>query len=200
MIDDELAARVLQLYQTENFSMRQVAEYCGMCTKTVSRIIKAEGAPVRHCNSLPLIVPYQRLIAAWYVQHPKLKATQVYARLKGLGFTGSCATVERATRKLRTRKPVMFHERVLLPAEEAQVDWMVLSVPLGYGVRICLHPGLSRNLVVRFYPKMTFEFFLDGHLEAFRECMGGAHIPTVTTISRASCFPGAPCFVLTRSL
>ncbi len=175
MIDDELAARVLQLYQTENLSIRQVAEYCGMCTKTVSRIIKAEGAPVRHRSALPLIVPYQRLVEAWYVQHPKLKATQVYARLKGLGFTGSCATVERATRKLRTRKPVMFHERVLLPAEEAQVDWMVLSLPWGtvYGFVYIL--AWSRNLVVRFYPKMTFEFFLDGHLEAFRECMGVAH-------------------------
>jgi transposase len=83
--------------------------------------------------------------------------------------------VERATRKLRAKKPVMFHERVLLPAEEAQVDWMVLTLPWGtvYGFVYIL--AWSRYLVVRFYPKMTFEFFLDGHLEAFRECVGVAH-------------------------
>ena len=69
----------------------------------------------------------------------------------------------------------MFHERVLLPAEEAQVDWMVLSLPWGtvYGFVYIL--AWSRYLVVRFYPRMTFEFFLDGHLEAFRECVGVAH-------------------------
>lgn len=175
MIDDELAARVLQLYQVENLSIRQIADYCGMCQKTVSRIIKAEGVPVRRPNAPLLITPYQRLVEEWYCQYPKLKASQVYARLKGLGFTGSKTLVERATKKFRTKKPVMFHERVLLPAEEAQVDWMVLNLPWGtvYGFVYIL--AWSRYLVVRFYPRMTFEFFLDGHLEAFRECVGVAH-------------------------
>jgi transposase len=175
MIDDELAAKVLQLYQTEKFSMRQIAAYCGMCTKTVSRIIHAEGVPLRNMDNETIIAPYRRLIESWYAEHPKLKASQVYERLLGLGFTGSYPTVNRATMKLRVKKPVMYHERVLLPAEEAQVDWMVLTLPWGtvYGFVYIL--AWSRYLVVRFYPRMTFEFFLDGHLEAFRECMGVAH-------------------------
>ena len=37
MIDDELAARVLQLYQVENLSIRQIADYCGMCRKGIIR-------------------------------------------------------------------------------------------------------------------------------------------------------------------
>jgi hypothetical protein len=37
MIDDELAARVMQLHETEKLSIRQIAAYCGMCRKTVSR-------------------------------------------------------------------------------------------------------------------------------------------------------------------
>lgn len=175
MIDDELAARVLQLYQVENLSMRQIAAYCGMCAKTVSRIIHSEGVPLHNRDDEMIITPYRRLVEAWYAEHPKLKAIQIFARLQGLGFSGSYTTVKRATRKLRTKKPVMFHERVLLPAEEAQVDWMVLSLPWGtvYGFVYIL--AWSRYLVVRFYPHMTFEFFLDGHLEAFRECMGVAH-------------------------
>lgn len=175
MIDDELATRVLQLYQVENLSMRQIAAYCGMCSKTVSRIIRSEGVPLRNTDNEAIIAPYRRLIEAWYGEHPKLKAIQAFARLQGLGFTGSYTAVKRATRKLRAKKPVMFHERVLLPAEEAQVDWMVLSLPWGtvYGFVYIL--AWSRYLVVRFYPRMTFEFFLEGHLEAFRECVGVAH-------------------------
>jgi transposase len=146
-----------------------------MCRKTVSRLIRTDGKLPPRSAVETLVSPYQRLIEAWYSEHPKLKASQVYARLRGFGFTGSCATVERATRKLRTKKPAMFHERVLLPAEEAQVDWMVLTLPWGtvYGFVYIL--AWSRYLVVRFYPRMTFEFFLDGHLEAFRECVGVAH-------------------------
>lgn len=175
MIDDELAARVLQLYQVEKLSMRQIAAYCGMCQKTVSRIIHAEGVPIRQVNHELITGPYRRLIESWFAEHPKLQATQIYDRLLALGFSGSYASVSRATKKLRTKKPIMFHERVLLPAEEAQVDWMVLNLPWGtvYGFVYIL--AWSRYLVVRFYHRMTFEFFLDGHPEAFRECVGVAH-------------------------
>ena len=175
MIGDELAARVLQLYQVENLSIRQIADYCGMCRKTVSRLIRVEGKLPPRTTGETLVSPYRRLVESWYAEHPRLKASQVHDRLAALGFTGSRATVERATRELRAKKPVMFHERVLVPAEEAQVDWMTLSLPWGtvYGFVYIL--AWSRYLVVRFYPRMTFEFFLDGHLEAFRECAGIAH-------------------------
>lgn len=175
MIDDELIARVLQLYENEKLSMRQIAAYCGMCRKTISRIVRYEGTLRRRSEIDGIVAPYRRLIESWYDEHPRLYATQVYERLRGLGFNGSYPTVNRATRKLRAKKPVMFHERVLLPGEEAQVDWMVLTLPWGtvYGFVYIL--AWSRYLVVRFYPRMTFEFFLDGHLEAFRECVGIAH-------------------------
>lgn len=175
MIDDELAARVLQLYQVEKLSIRQIADHFGMCRKTVSRLIRTDGKlPDRPAGEM-LVSPYRRLIESWYAEYPRLKASQVHGRLSALGFRGSRATVERATKRFRTKKTVMFHERVLLPAEEAQVDWMVLTLPWGtvYGFVYIL--AWSRYLVVRFYPRMTFEFFLEGHLEAFRECFGVAH-------------------------
>jgi len=175
MTDAERAAFVLQLYQTEKLSIRQIAVQCSMGRKTVSRIIAAQGAPVRQTDQELLLTPYRRLIDSWYAEYPRLKATQVYDRLLALGFSGSYVSVSRATRKLRAKRPVMFHERVLLPAEEAQVDWMVLTLPWGtvYGFVYIL--AWSRYLVVRFYPRMTFEFFLDGHLEAFRDSSGVTH-------------------------
>lgn len=175
MIDDELAARVLQMYQVENLSIRQIADHFGMCRKTVSRLICTDGKLPDRPAGETLVSPYRRLIESWYAEYPKLKASQVHERLAALGFNSSRATVERATKKFRTKKPVMFHERVLLPAEEAQVDWMVLTLPWGtvYGFVYIL--AWSRYRVVRFYPRMTFEFFLDGHLQAFHECFGIAH-------------------------
>jgi transposase len=175
MICDELVAHVLQLYETEKLSIRQISDRCGMCRKTISNIVHSQGAIRRRSDSDKLVDPYRRLIESWYAELPKLKATQIYERLRGLGFTGSYPTVNRATKTFRTRKPVMYHERVLLPGEEAQVDWMVLTLPWGtvYGFVYVL--AWSRYLVLRFHPHMTFEFFLDGHLEAFRKCMGVAH-------------------------
>lgn len=175
MIDVESAAKVLALYQVEKLSMRQIAEQCRMCAKTVSSIIRHQGVRPRHATSDILITPYMRLLETWYAEYPRLKALQVFERLTSLGFTGSYTTVKRATRMLRTKKPVMFHERVLVPGEEAQVDWMVLNLPWGTVYGFVYIMAWSRFLVVRFYPRMTFEFFLDGHLEAFRECNGIAH-------------------------
>jgi transposase len=174
MIEDELIARVLQLHQVEKLSIRQISAYTGFCRQSISRMIRNEGKDTHHTVET-IVTPYRRLIESWYAEHPKLKGTQIYERLVGLGFTGSYPTISKATRSLRTKKPIMFHERVLLPAEEAQVDWMVLSLPWGtvYGFVYIL--SWSRYLVLRFYPRMTFEFFLAGHLEAFRECMGVAH-------------------------
>ena len=175
MIDDELAARVLQLYQVENLSIRQIADHFGMCRKTVSRLIRTAGKLPERPAGETLISPYRRLIESWYADYPRLKASQVHERLSALGFSGSRATVERATKRFRRKKTVMFHERVLLPGEEAQVDWMVLTLPWGtvYGFVYVL--AWSRYRVVRFFPRMSFEFFLQGHLEAFRECLGVAH-------------------------
>jgi hypothetical protein len=80
MIDDELAARVLQLYQVENLSIRQIADYCGMCRKTVSRLIRTDGKLPPRSPSETLVSPYRRLVEAWYAEHPKLKASLRHPR------------------------------------------------------------------------------------------------------------------------
>src|SRR5690242_20081269 len=130
MICDELSAHILQLHETEKLSIRQIASHLGLNRRTVSRAIRAEGGDTRFVPKI-IVTPYRRLIESWYSEHPKLLASQVFERLRGLGFAGSYETVKRATKTLRTKKPVMFHERVLLPGEEAQVDWMVLTLPFG---------------------------------------------------------------------
>lgn len=171
----ERDAFVLHLQQIEGLSCRQIARRMGMCAKTVARVIREEGGSSQRKNDAGIMVPFARLVREWYATHPTLKATQVFARLRGYGFTGSYPTVAKQTRPLRVRKPAMFHELELLPGEEAQVDWMVLTLPgqTLYGFVYIL--AWSRSLCVRFYPRMSFEFFLAGHLEAFRENFGVPH-------------------------
>ena len=95
--------------------------------------------------------------------------------LRGYGYQGGYGTVKLATLPYRRKRREAFHELVFLPGEEAQVDWMEWKAgpaPV-YGFIYVL--AWSRYAVVRFYPRQTQEFFLDGHIRAFHEVGGIAH-------------------------
>lgn len=142
-----------------------------MGKKRVARIINGTSIPKPAKQSL--LAPYERLIEQWYQEHPYLQAQQVFNRLKSYGYTGRYTILAVHTQKYRKkRKYQVFHELVFLPGEEAQVDWMHWRIPSGmmYGFVFLL--AYSRYVYVRFYPRCTMEFFLDGHIEAFREIAG----------------------------
>ena len=169
--DESLESRVKHLCAVEGLSIRQIAKALSMGTRRVSRIIS--GRAIVRSPKPTVVEPYARLIEEWYQEHPYLQAQQVYARLKPYGYTGSYVRLVLHTRKYRrkSKKPV-FHELTFLPGEEAQVDWALWRIPSGivYGFVFLL--AWSRYVYVRFYPRCTMEFFLDGHIEAFREIGG----------------------------
>jgi len=169
--DEALENRVKHLCTVEGLSIRQIAKALSMGTRRVSRIIS--GRAIVKSPKPTVVEPYARLIEEWYQEHPYLQAQQVYARLKPYGYTGSYVRLVLHTRKYRrkSKKPV-FHELTFLPGEEAQVDWALWRIPSGivYGFVFIL--SWSRYVYVRFYPRCTMEFFLDGHIEAFREISG----------------------------
>jgi len=172
-MDSTVAQQVRQLYEVERLSLRQIVQKMHVSRKKVSRIIQQQclKKPARQL----LCQPYERLIREWYQEYPFLKATQVYERLKTYGFSGGYGTVKRHTHPLRQRKSRGFHELEFLPGEEAQVDWMEWRLAFGvlYGFVYLL--AYSRYLFVQFYPRHSLEFFLDGHIQAFREIGGVAH-------------------------
>lgn len=54
------------------------------------------------------------------------------------------------------------------PGEEAQVDWFVVQHPLlGQLAGFALILSFSRFLYARIFPRLSFEFFIEGHLAAF---------------------------------
>jgi len=171
MDDDTLKHKVRVLLEVEHLSIRQIAEHLALSRKKIMRVLGE--TPV--CTRPSIIDPYERLIDEWYRQYPRLKAVQVLERLRSYGFTGGYTTVKRYTRTLRKKKKRQaYHELIFLPGEEAQIDWMERTMSFGpaYGFLFLL--SYSRYLYGRFSPKHSFEFFLDGHIEAMKELGGVA--------------------------
>ena len=172
-MEDSLALKVKHLYEVERLSGRQIARQLGLSRKTVTVLLRAQKAS-RPPRSF-LLKPYERLIEEWYGKYPSLKAIQVWERLKSYDFKGSYTTVKLYTRRYRRKRLAAFHELEFLPGEEAQIDWMTWKLgerPV-YGFVFLL--AWSRYVYVKFYPRHSFEFFLDGHIGAYAEIKGVAH-------------------------
>jgi transposase len=172
-MDPSKISQVKHLYEVEHLTMRQIAIELRMCHKTVSRIVTGEERPKKPQKPV-VLAPYLRLIDEWYARRPSLKATQVYERLKEYGYTGKYTAVSSYTRSLRRKRKEAYHELELLPGECAQVDWMEANLPFGKVRGFVFILAYSRYLFVRFYPRSSMEFFLDGHIEAYKELKGAA--------------------------
>jgi transposase len=172
-MDPMVCSQVRHLYEVEHLSIRQIAKKLRMARKTVSRVIRNEKVLRSYPDSI--LRPYEKLIDQWYQEYPFLKASQVYDRLRSYEFKGSYNTVSVWTQKYRQKKRQAYHELTFLPGEEAQVDWMEERFlwAVAYGFVMIL--AYSRYLYVRFYPRQSLEFFLEGHMEAYREMAGVAH-------------------------
>lgn len=171
-MDEQLRSRIHHLREVERLSLTQIGTMLGISRKKVTRMLRGTqetGQPKRES----LVAPYERLIQQWYSDYPCLRAIQVLERLRSYGFKGGYTSVKDYTRSFRRKRKVAFyHELQFLPGEEAQVDWMQRRFPFGllYGFVYVL--AYSRYLYAHFYPRATMEFFLEGHLEAFREIGG----------------------------
>ena len=162
--------QVKHLYEVEKLSIRQIAQKLRMARKTVARVIRNERVMRSYPDSI--LRPYERLIDQWYQEYPFLKASQVFERLKSYGFKGSYGTVSVWTQRYRQKRRQAYHELTFLPGEEAQVDWIEERLPWGVAYGFAMILAYSRYLYLRFYPRQSLEFFLEGHIEAYRE-MGG---------------------------
>lgn len=171
-MDEAIQSQARHLYAVEKLSIRQVAHKLGVSRKKAASLIGTDNLTRKVSNSI--IKPYEGLIHEWYREYPFLQAIQVHERLKKYGFTGGYTTVKEYTIPFRKKKKRAYHELSFLPGQEAQVDWMQrrLSFGIVYGFVYIL--AFSRYLFLKFYPRNSMEFFLDGHIEAFRETGGVA--------------------------
>jgi transposase len=173
MMDENRKIEARRLWEVEHLTMRQIAEKLRMGRKTVSRLLAGDPAP--RPRKPAKISPYERLIGEWYKETPALMAIQVLNRLRSYGYTGGYGTVKLATMEFRKKHPQAFFELTFVPGEEAQADWMVWKIgsTAVYGFVYIL--AWSRYAVLRFYPRQSLEFFLDGHIRAFHQAGGVTH-------------------------
>jgi transposase len=173
MKDLIFCGQVEHLYEVERLSMRQIAQKLGVSKKRVRRVIRDEKITKPLAESI--LKPYERLIDQWYQEYPFLKASQVYQRLKAYEFKGGYTTVSVYTQRHRQKKSQGYHALTFLPGEAVQIDWIEVRLPWGVAYGFAMILAYSRYLYVRFYPRQSLEFFLEGHIEAYRDMGGVAH-------------------------
>ncbi len=170
-MEETLQSQARHLYEVEKLSIRQIARQLGISRKKAARLINVKDLKRKAPEGI--IKPYERLIDQWYREYPFLKAIQVYQRLREYGFKGGYTTVKEYTLKFRRKKKKRaYHELEFLPGEEAQIDWMQRTMPFGVVYGFVLILAYSRYLYAGFYPGSSMEFFLEGHIEAYREIGG----------------------------
>lgn len=169
-MEENIESEIKYLYEIEGLSRRQIAQKLKVCRNRVARIIK--GTKMVRLSKPTMFSEYERIIQEWYKEYPFLQAKQVYEKLKEYGFKGSYTSVCLYTLKYRQKKCKAYHELDFLPGEEAQIDWVEVRLAFGivYGF-VYIH-SYSRYVYVKFYPAHSFEFFLEGHISAFK-AIGG---------------------------
>ncbi|MCK5215843.1 MAG: IS21 family transposase [Candidatus Omnitrophica bacterium] len=172
---ESLIQRVLHLNQVEKLSQRQIAEKLNIGRKRIRRILNGSKA-AKPIPRKSILDDYIHLISYWYKEYPRLKANQVYERLKPYGYQGSYVSVARLSRQYRKIKPKVYHTLTFVPGEEAQVDWFFFNhEKLGQVAGFLYVLSYSRYAWGIFYPKTSLEFFMAGHLVCFEHIGGLAH-------------------------
>jgi len=175
MNKESLIQQVLHLREVEKLSQRQIAEKLNIGRKRVRRIL-GDSCSANPIPKKSILDEYVHLIAHWYKEYPKLKANQVYERLKPYGYQGSYVSVARLSRSYRKTKPKAYHSLTFVPGEEAQVDWFFFNhEKFGQVAGFLYVLSYSRYAWGMFYPKTSLEFFLAGHIECFEHIGGLAH-------------------------
>jgi transposase len=167
----ELARSIRYLREIKRLSFRQVAAELNISRGKCLRLYAAtaEESPPRTTR----LENHRALIAAWFQEHPSLKAIQVFRRLREREIDVGYSTVKDFTQSFRRRRPPFYHTLSFEPGEEAQVDWFFLTHPrLGKLAGFAFLLSYSRYFFARFFPRHSFEFFIEGYVSAFAQING----------------------------
>ena len=181
MITPAQHAEIRRLYFGEHWKVGTIVANLGVHPDTVRAAIALDTPVVRRAACRRSILdPYLPFIRDTLAQYPRLRATRLYEMLRPRGYSGSANQLRRLVRLLRPQGRVALYRRlVVLPAEEAQVDWGAFgSIRIGHGTRalsgFVMVLSYSRALFAHFTLDQTLESFLRGHVQAFEAFTGSA--------------------------
>ena len=167
MNSDELRNKIKYLRDVERLTSRQIAQELGISRGRCLRICSGKSGADK-IPALSFLEPYRSLVGEWYATHPNLKASQIWQRLLARGVQTSYTSVKRLTRPFRKKRTRSYWPLTFAAGEEAQVDWFMVNHPrLGRLAGFALILSFSRFLYAKIFPRLSFEFFIEGHLNAF---------------------------------
>lgn len=165
--------KIRYLKDVMGLSFRQIAQQTGISRRRVLALYSGDGQDRRLRGRR--LETYRNLIASWFADVPDLRAVQVWKRLCERGIRISRRSCEEYTEVFRKKKKdKVYFPLTFLPGEEGQVDWFFENHPhLGKLAGFTLVLSYSRFAFAHFFPRSSFEFFIEGHLQAF-EALGGS--------------------------
>jgi len=177
MIDEETRANIRRLHFNRHLTINAVAEVLGIHHETVRRAISTKRSEIERI-SMSQLEKYEEKVLETLNIYPKLFASRIYLMLKEQGYKGRQRTVQRWIKDLRPKvKPRVFSTVVVLPGEQAQVDWGHFGfITVGRARRrlsaFVMVLAYSRAIYVRFTLDQTLEALLECHRHAFHFFLG----------------------------
>lgn len=168
---NDLRQTIRYLKDKENLSFRQIEQRIGLGRKKCSEIYSKEYR-IQHTKSR-LLDRHKKFVSDLYKDNPSLTAKQVYREFRKKNISISYQSVSVLTREFRKKRSKCYFELTFEPGEEAQVDWFFENHSvLGKVVGFIIVLSHSRYVFAHFFPRASFEFFIEGHLMAFNDFGG----------------------------
>ena len=172
MISPEVRAQIRHYFFAEHWKIGTISAELGVHPDAVRNAIESDRFRSVPPLRASVVDPYLGFIQQILEQHPRLRATRVYAMIRDRGYTGSASHLRRAVARLRPRPHEPFLQLQTFPGEQAQVDWAHFgSVMVGRAQRalscFVMTLSYSRALYLEFFLDQTMENFLRGHVRGF---------------------------------
>ncbi len=173
MISYEVFCKIHNYSQQQGLKVPQIARELGLDPKTVAKWIKVKSfTPRQSASRNSKLDPYKTQIVRWLESHA-YSATQIFQRLKEIGYAGGYSIVKDYVRVVRPARHPAFLTLSFEPGECAQVDWGEYgSVKVGSTRRRLSFFVMvlcdSRLMYVEFTVSQTMEHFLSCHQNAFQ--------------------------------
>jgi Mu transposase, C-terminal domain/Integrase core domain len=173
-MQETLRQMILYLRDVLKLSFYQIQDRTGISRKRASRVYRGYCRERNDNRERVFILDdYRSIIAAWFKEHPTLRAQQVHGWLQARGVAISYPAVVKYTRVFRKKVQKAYHTLTFLPGEEAQVDWCCITHPrLGKLYCFAFILSYSRYMFAHVFPRSSFEFFIEGMMMGFSAVKG----------------------------
>ena len=174
-VTTEETAKILRLHHAERWPVGTIGAQIGRHHDTIERVLAQSGLEVHKQSTRGRLVdPFIAFLKETLAKYPRLRASRLWSMAKARGYTGSKNGFRAIVSRLRPRRAAeAYLRRVVLPGQEAQVDWAHFGkLTIGRATRdlwaFVMVLSYSRLRFLRFSVRAAMPSFLAGHVESFR--------------------------------